>query len=216
VDIGRSFSAVMKDPDWIKKVLIAGVLQIIPIIGALLLYGFSVEIIKRVVAGDDSRLPEWDDWGGYLTRGFLALVGLLIWGLPAIILAGCAVGFTGMDNNAGTAIGLIGWCLLYPLAYLWIYTVGFMAVAHFSVKGQFSAFFEFSEIVAIAQRVGSGFLLLIVTAILAGIVSTLGLIALCIGVLFTSAFAQMVISNAVGQTYRAGTGGVVTTEPTAF
>ena len=76
MDIGKAFTFVFEDDDWVVKVLIAmgivvaGVVLfwlVIPaILAALLLGGYSLEITRRVIRGDATVLPAWDDWGQLL------------------------------------------------------------------------------------------------------------------------------------------------------
>ena len=76
VDFGRCFGFVVKDPDWIKKVLIGGafVLLSMVIVGLFFVAGYWVRVLRRVAAGDPLPLPEWDDLGGIFSDG-LKLVG---------------------------------------------------------------------------------------------------------------------------------------------
>jgi hypothetical protein len=77
--LGKSFSFVFEDDEWITKVLIAvgvllggidlGILVIPAIVAALLLSGYGLEIARRVIHSDSQVLPEWDDWGALLSDG---------------------------------------------------------------------------------------------------------------------------------------------------
>jgi uncharacterized membrane protein len=40
MDFGRAFSFVFEDPDWLKKVAIAGLVMLIPVIGQLVVLGW--------------------------------------------------------------------------------------------------------------------------------------------------------------------------------
>ena len=58
MDIGRSFSYILEDEDWWKKVLIGGLLTLIPIIGPFYGLGYLLEAIKNVISGREVPLPE--------------------------------------------------------------------------------------------------------------------------------------------------------------
>ncbi len=36
--------------------------------------------------GRDRPLPNWDDWGGFLKRGFRLCAAFFIWALPLILV----------------------------------------------------------------------------------------------------------------------------------
>lgn len=212
VNFGRAFTYVFQDKDWIKKVLIGGLmvpLIVVFFIGAFILTGYMVEIVRRVMNGQDTPLPEWDDIGGYLTRGFIAAVGILIWYIPYIIFA-CCVGIflgaldTSSDASAGNFLG--------NQAVSWIGTAyGAIVVppviGRYALKGQFGSMFEFNEIIAGIQRIGTGLIMVFLITFVASIVAWLGIIAFCIGILFTIAYNVMVSGHAYGQAARIAYGG---------
>ncbi|MFN2244903.1 MAG: DUF4013 domain-containing protein, partial [Anaerolineae bacterium] len=79
MDIGKAFTFVFDDKDWVVKVLIGiGILVaglvlswlIIPgILAGLLLSGYALEITRRVIRGEVEVLPAWEDWGQLLIDG---------------------------------------------------------------------------------------------------------------------------------------------------
>src|SRR4030065_1188818 len=89
MDFGKAFSYQFEDQDWIKKILIAAVIPLIPIIGSLVVAGWGVEITKRVIHHEPFPLADWNDFGGYLGKGFKMAVIALVYALPLIIVAIC-------------------------------------------------------------------------------------------------------------------------------
>ena len=85
MDLGRAVGFVFEDEDWLKKVLIGGVLMLIPIFGQLLTIGYGLEIARRVVKGHPQPLPEWDEWGTKIIEGFMNGVIGFVWALPIIV-----------------------------------------------------------------------------------------------------------------------------------
>lgn len=217
MDIGRAFSSVTKDPDWVKKVLIGGLMVLIPIIGWLLLIGYGVAIVRRVYEGNDTLLPAWDDWGNRLTQGLIFFVGSLIWSLPVSILSGVSQVLVEANGDAVNTVGFFSLCLTLPISLIYSVTIPPIIQGRYAVHERFSAMFEFDEVFADIRRAGGSLILLFLVYILLSIVALLGLIAFCIGVIFTIAFASFVYSNAVGQVYRKASGGVSpSNEVTAF
>jgi len=47
MDIGRSFKFMFEDEGWITKILIGGILGLIPIVN-FVIYGYQLEVIKNV------------------------------------------------------------------------------------------------------------------------------------------------------------------------
>ena len=117
MDVGRAFTYVTEDPAWVKKLLIGGCILlastilsivIIGLVGFCLLLGYYVEVIRRVNAGVPSPLPDWDDLGSYISRGFVAAVGAIVWSLPFIALISFGSVVDAVLNNGGGAVVLIG------------------------------------------------------------------------------------------------------------
>jgi hypothetical protein len=48
MEFGRAFSYAFEDSEWIKKVGIAALVFLIPLLGLIILMGWSLEIIRRV------------------------------------------------------------------------------------------------------------------------------------------------------------------------
>jgi hypothetical protein len=220
MDIGRAFAFVFGDPAWVKKVLIGGLIVlagfIIPLIPGFIIYGYMLEIMRQVYLGEVEGLPEWNDIGGYLARGFFLTVALFIWLLPALLLSGCAVGAillaggsTGNDAVAGLS-GLVAFCLfgaLFLVSMLWAIAFLPIVAGRYAVERRFGAMFAFGEIFAEVRRAGVGpLLLLLLTVIIAGFVGQLGIIACFIGVVFTSFYSNLVMAHGAGQIYRRARG----------
>src|SRR5687768_4268485 len=85
VDIGRAYTFITSDPKWIAKVLIGAAVSLVPILN-FALYGYALDVLKRVYQGTDLPLPEWDDFGDYFVRGLLVSIGVFIWQLPLVVL----------------------------------------------------------------------------------------------------------------------------------
>ena len=80
MDIGKAFTFVFEDEDWIVKVLIGAVLALTGI-GFIPIIGYGMEVARRVVRGDPQPLPAWDDWGTKIVEGLLSSVITFVWSL---------------------------------------------------------------------------------------------------------------------------------------
>lgn len=217
MNIGLAFSYITSDRDWIKKVLIGGLLSLIPIIGGLIVAGFMMRIMRNVANNDPEPLPEWNDFGSDLVNGFLGAVGAIVWTLPFIILVTCTSSISGAGGDEFGLIGLIGLCFGYPLLFISLLVITPIIYGRLITTGKFGSMFEFNEILEQVKRVGVGpYAMLIVLGIIAYFVAVLGLIACLIGVVFTAAFAQYAVAHGMGQIYARSTGGSTEYRAPAF
>lgn len=216
MDFGRAFGFVFNDPEWMKKILLGGLISLIPLIGGFVVYGYSLEVARRVYQAADEQLPQWDDFGGYLTRGFMLWVGLLVWFLPVGIIGACATGAvlaaggsSGDDAaSAASTIAAIGiFSVLFIVVMLWAITFVPIITGRYAVERNFGAMFQFSEIMAEIRQAGAGpLLMLLLIYIVAGFIGQLGFFACVIGVIFTSFYASVVLGHGAGQVYRRARG----------
>jgi hypothetical protein len=89
MDYGKSFSFVFDDEEWVQKILIGGILSLIPIVN-LVAIGYGLKVLKNVAAGMEKPLPDWDDFGDYFVKGLVSSLGSLVWALPAIGVSICS------------------------------------------------------------------------------------------------------------------------------
>ncbi len=96
MDIARAFTFVFDEDRYIEKLAIGTGLilasfllsfLLIGFLGFFILAGYSLRLLRNVQANKTQVLPEWNDWGGDLGRGFKLMVVGFIWSLPAVILS---------------------------------------------------------------------------------------------------------------------------------
>lgn len=214
MDIGTALTYVTKDEDWIKKVLIGGVLLLIPIAGAMILYGYGLRIARNVIAGDPSPLPEWDDIGGDLSRGFFVWLGAIVWAIPLIVLYACSFAI-GATSDAGSIIStLLNFCLGLPISLLFSALIVPTIAGRYAVTNEFNSMIQFNEVIATIRRIGAGpYVMYLLLLIIAEFIGGLGLIACFIGVIFTLAYAAFAIAHGIGQLARLAPGTTAATAP---
>lgn len=131
----------LKDSSWITKMIIAGVLLFIPIIGWLILGGYALRTTKGLLT-NQTGLPEWDDWGGDLSRGFMAFLGGLLYNIPTILISCCTTILGNSDNFAIVALNCI--LSLVQLGYGFVIVPFlFSAIARFSLTEDFGSYLDF-------------------------------------------------------------------------
>jgi hypothetical protein len=214
MDFGKAFSFVFEDEEWLKKIGVAGLIILIPVIGVLVIYGWMVEIVRRVVNGSPEPLPDWSDFGGYLGDGFKTFVIGFVYSLPLLIFNVCIVGSSALMGQSGedsivAVVGILTTCIsclmaLYGIAVSFVLPA---AIGKFAVSDELGAAFRFGEVIRLVRENVGPFALVFLGSLLAGLVASLGTIACVIGVLFTSAYGIAMYGHLVGQAYQVATGG---------
>lgn len=215
MNIGKAFSYIFEDQEWLTKVGLAALITLIPLIGTLAVLGWMLEITRRVILNDAQPLPAWNDFGGYLSRGFMALVIAFVYALPLVVITGCMqaalVPLYDQSNDVMTmavsAITLAFSCvsILYSIALGLVLPA---AYARYADTGQLGEAFKFGYIFNLLRAAPSAYLLVLLGSILAGFAASLGMIACFIGILFTAALAMAVNGHLYGQAYNIARGAV--------
>jgi hypothetical protein len=209
MDIGRSFTYMFEDQDWIKKILIGGVVNLIPIVN-FAATGYFIEAIRNTAEGRELPLPEWDDFGGKFMKGLMAGIAGFVYALPLIIVL--VVSFLPVviadssDSDAVTTAAsicpLIGNCLLFVYMILLMLILP-AAMIQYALSEQFGVFFRFGDIIAFIRANIGGYIVALLVALVAGIVAEIvGGIACGIGIFFTLMWAMLVGANLFGNLAR--------------
>jgi hypothetical protein len=86
VDIGKAFSFVFEDEEWVQKILLGALISLIPIFGQFAVMGYAIAVIRNVVAGEARPLPDWQNLGQYFVDGLMLWVATFVYALPLLIL----------------------------------------------------------------------------------------------------------------------------------
>jgi hypothetical protein len=210
MDIGKAFGFVFEDEEWVSKVLIGGLIFLIPLIGQFAVIGYSFKVAQNVMQGNPRPLPTWSEFGDHLMRGFYAFVIQLVYSLPAVILGlvfACitisATAAAGRNSErAGAGIGLLATCLIPLMIIVGLVSalLSYPAIGRYLATNSLGEAFKFREVIANTRTHLGAWVMLLIVSILASFVGGLGAIACGIGLLFTSFYAYCVIGFAFGQT----------------
>jgi hypothetical protein len=223
MDIGKAFSYVFDDPEWIKKILIGGIVGIIPIVN-FALFGYFIQIARNVAVGSERPLPEWGNFGEFFVTGFKFAVISLVYVIPGILfycIAGSILGIGGASaaesDAAGAALGIGALCIMgiYMLLLLVGSFFSMTALMKFTETNDFGSALAFGNIISYTRANLGQVLMLWLMYIVASIVGSLGSV-ICIGILFTLPYGYYMFGHVLGQNLRANNNSVPTANYTQF
>jgi hypothetical protein len=195
--IGDAFVWPVRDPEWLSKVLIMGLILLIPIVGAMNGLGWMLATLDRLRAGEEKLPPANFE---HLGRGFqlfvvflayyvgLALIAALLY-VPAIVL----LAEQGRESSS-TPLVLIGLGLLLlgssfvTLASLALTFATPSIVLAFD-RGGIAGGVRIDQVGRRATASLINTLIAGLMLIAAGVVGQLGTILCLVGVVFTGAYA---------------------------
>ncbi|MBN1373100.1 MAG: DUF4013 domain-containing protein [Anaerolineaceae bacterium] len=210
MDFGRAFSYVFQDPDWVKKVLLAALISLIPIVGQLYLVGWGLAVAQRIIRGQQDLLPEIE-FGEHLGRGFKAAIIGLVYALPAILFATPIwlfpiIGVSAeMSEETLSIVTLIlslccgGLVLIYSILMALMVPA---ATGNFLASGRLGAAFNFGQVFGLVRAAPGPYLMVLLGSIIVGLIAPLGSIACAVGVFVTAAYGTLITSHLIGQAYR--------------
>ena len=225
MDIGKAFTFIFEDPDWLKKVAIGTGLTLVGIIFSIVLIGlipliivtgYTVVLIKNVMDGVEQPLPEWDDWGDLFMRGLKLFVILLIWAIPLIIVSvGFSVPAAFLSENYDIqalwiAISVCCGCLTFVLGIA-IALIEPVITFRFARTGEFASGFEFGKIfrllgdnianiiITVIIAAVAGFVLVILGGIVGTILLVIGLFVTFPAAIFLAALVEAHLFGQVGR-----------------
>jgi hypothetical protein len=206
VDFGKAFSYIFDDPKWFDKVIIPILYGLIPVIGWMVASCYAMRVTRNVANRIDQPLPVCD-FGEDLALGFKHFVVTLVYLFPFFIFGALMAMFnTWTIHQIGGFLPVLAMVLLRLLmgAYaIFLTLVTPIAQANVAVKNTVGAGFEFKHFFGRLSKNISAWLIVVGGSILGSMIAPIGLVAFGIGVIFTSMYAQLIMSNLEGQAYAA-------------
>ncbi len=159
-----------KDNEWILKILIGGVINIIPVVN-LISFGYLLKVMKGSIDGKPG-LPKWDDWGNLFMNGLIAaIIGLIYMIIPILIflISGGSIVAAALSGNVemlmGAIAGAMGGILI---ALLLVLIFGFllpMALSMYVRENNFGAALRFNEAISRIKSVFGDYLTVYIVVI---------------------------------------------------
>ena len=163
MDIVEEIKFPSTNKDWLQKVLIGGIINMIPIVN-FLGSGYNLKVMKAAISGK-SELPEWGDWGNLFVKGLIAFIITIVYLIIPIVVLLISLGSmilslisSGMSGNMGMALGAIGGAMGgFLIGIILLLVFGFlipMALSMYAKEDNIGAAFRFGEVIS---RIGSVF-----------------------------------------------------------
>lgn len=211
MDIGKAFTYVFDDENWLTKILMGGLFALLSVvlIGIPFVLGYAVETIKNVIDGIPSPLPAWDNLGEKFRKGLMLALILLIYQIPNILIqcvsGGALSALTEADPRTVEDARVIVQSCQGCFSLVWGLLVGIITPAVFikyALTEDFAAGFRFGELFDLIKADLGNYVIAILLTWAAGLVAMVGLVGLCIGVFFTGFWSRLVQAHLYGQLYR--------------
>ncbi len=161
MNIGRAFTFIFDDRDWLNKIIIVVIFTFAAIVFSpvlfglaawAILFGYQLDIIRTFLYDDPTPLPAWNDFGRLLVNGAGMLIAYFVYMLPNAFagaftwLVTAASGDTSIVSG-GVSIGVA--CCLFPI--LLVYNLVAMpmftiAQGRYAEEGRLGIFFQFGAL----------------------------------------------------------------------
>ncbi len=190
-DIGVVFKTPFDDERWIPKVIVMGLIGLIPLVGWLNLLGW-VKASFEARKAEALDLPEAGFH--YIGAGFRIFLAFLPLGLIVAVLQGI-LGALGGDGIIGGLFGLVAFVISVAFALL------SPAILYVAIKDD-----DLAASVRVQRLKGivvggatSSYLLLVVTMLLLSLFANAGTLLLCVGALFTTPLSAAMAGIALAE-----------------
>ena len=221
----RGWRALRNDPEWIGKLTVASVIVLsgmcIPVVGQIVLIGWTSLMLRRAVSGQDSPLPRLDFDFDYLIKlinvGFKGFLSRLLWVMPlmvyvfasmccmyiaAIAASASAVAGAASGSEVGAGVGGLGgicamlaFCIIYPVGLFGLQMPMHVAMLRAELTDDINAGMRFREVMHMTKlmwkEIATGMLVLALLGMVAGLV---GVFTLYLG-LFPAIVVMNIIST---------------------
>jgi hypothetical protein len=187
--VGDSFAWPFQDQQFFSKILVQGLITIIPIVGWIATFGWFMMIIDNYRAGRRELPPA----GFHLERGIAIFVVYLVWAIVFSIPGGVIQSVGNNNDNAGlTSLGgLIGFVLSLLLAFL---APSIISATH---AAGFGGGFNVGGIWQTATANPTNSIIAGLLIWVASIISWAGIILCCVGLLFTIPYGVAIMAGVV-------------------
>lgn len=203
--VGDAFSWPFQDQQWFSKIVVQGLITLIPIIGWISLAGWLVILIDNYRVGRHELPPA----GFHLERGIVLwvvwVVYAVVFSIPGDVISGAgARGDSAGLQGLGNLIGLVASVLL---AFL------LPSVILHTYRSGFNGGFDVSGIWEMATRNTTNTVIAGVLIWVASVIGVAGIVLCCVGFLFTAPYGAAIVAGVVTWYEQVTGGGAPATPP---
>jgi Protein of unknown function (DUF4013) len=188
--VGDAFAYPFRDPGWVGKIAVQGLILIIPIVGWIATAGWLMLTYDNLRAGRQELAPA----GFHLERGIsifgVVVLYAIVINIPGSILDGMGSAMSQRNGFAYSPFSALGslWGLVAQLFLDFLIP----SLIVLTARNGFSGGLDIQRVWALARSQLNNSIIGGLVIFAAGIVGALGLIACCIGVFFTITYAAAV------------------------
>jgi hypothetical protein len=189
--VGDALGFPFRDPEWVGKIVVQGLILIIPIVGLIATAGWMLMTFDNLRAGRQELAPA----GFHLRRGvglFGAwLIYAVVLSIPGDVLNGIGSGMHanhGFSSGPFTGLGSLLNLAAQLLLYFLLPSIIVMTYHH-----GFSGGLDVRSVWLLATTNMNNSVMAGLMMFVAGIIAVIGIVACCVGVFFTGAYAAAVM-----------------------
>lgn len=186
-DLARSFTYMFEDKNWLSKILVGAAFVLLSwvIVGIPFLLGYFLLVVRRSYEDKEVPLPEWENFGDLFSKGILVFVILIVFAIPAFIVQFFPCG------ELLTTLYVLLITLIYPLV-----------IGRFAVTNDLNKVFQINEIIDMLRENIATLAAILIMQIIFWIISSIGVLALFIGLLFTVFYSTLAVGYLYGKAYQ--------------
>jgi uncharacterized protein DUF4013 len=201
--IGDAFGYPFRDPGWLGKILVQGLILIIPIVGVIALAGWMLITLDNLRAGRQELAPA----GFHLSRGIglfgAWLIYAVVLSLPGGVLNGIGRAMNANHDFSGSPFTALG-SLLNLAAQLFLYFL-LPSIILLTYQRGFSGGLDVQAVWRLATSNVNNSVIAGLVFFVSSIIAALGIVACCIGVFFTATYAAAIMTGVTSWFERAQT-----------
>jgi Protein of unknown function (DUF4013) len=199
-ELSDSIAWPSRDPEWVSKILLIGLILIIPIVGQLVLVGWMLAALDNLRAGQPVLPPAGFS---YIGRGLNLFVVYIVYGLGLLAIFGALFGAgIGIAANAQGGASVLG-VLLILLAYAVLLVAGLglslltPVIIVATERGGIAGGLNVVRVLEMARVDVEETLRAGLFALVASLIGGLGAIACLVGQYFTTPYGYAVLAGVV-------------------
>ena len=188
--VGDAFTYPFRDPGWVGKIAVQGLILIIPIVGWIATVGWLMLTYDNLKAGRQELAPA----GFHLERGIglfgvVAIYAIVI-NIPAWVLDGAGAAMNRSNHIAGSPFSGLGSLWSFAAQLFLDFLIPSLIVL--TARNGFSGGLDIQRVWAMATSQVNNSVIGGLVIFVAGLIGGLGIIACCIGIFFTITYAAAV------------------------